>query len=116
MTENMSGTAQFVLFALIGTGVLAGLGDAYTTQLGFGVELVEGNPIARWLQKKLGFGLSVFAAISAFVLTASFASVVSPLVAQLYAGGITALETFNTIRNYKLYKQAAAFQASLKKK
>lgn len=113
MIENMSGAAQFGLFALIGAGVLASLGDAYTTMLGFGVKLVEGNPIARWLQNKLGFALSAFVVISAFVLTASFASVASSVFAFVYAGAVTAFETFNTIRNYKLYKQAKAFQAKV---
>lgn len=113
MIENMSGSAQFGLFGLIFAGVLASLGDAYTTMLGFGVKLVEGNPIARWLQNKLGFGLSAFVVIGGFVLTAAFASVVSPTVAFVYAGAITGFEIFNTIRNYKLYQKAKAFQAKV---
>lgn len=113
MTENMSGLAQFGLFALISAGVLAGLGDAYYTFKGFSVGLVEANPVARWLQKKIGNALSTFVAIGAFILTASFASVVSPTAAFVFAGAITALETFNTIRNLKLYKKAAAFQAKV---
>lgn len=116
MTENMSGLSQFLLFALIFLGVLAGLGDAYYTFKGFSVNLVEANPVARFLQKKLGNAFSTFVAISAFILTASFASVVSPAAAFVFAGAITGLETFNTIRNYKLFKKAAAFQATLKKK
>src|SRR5882757_290112 len=116
MTENMSGTSQFALFILIFAGVLAGLGDAYYTFKGFSVNLVEGNPVARWLQKKLGNAFSTFVAIGAFILTASVMSVVSPTASFIFAGAITAVETFNTIRNYKLFKKAAAFQASLQKK
>ncbi len=116
MTDNMSGLSQFLLFALISLGVVASLGDAYTTMLGFGVNLVEGNPVARWLQKKLGFGLSAFVAIGAFILTASLLSVPTPVGAFIFAGAITALETFNTIRNYRMFKKAKAFQASLKSK
>lgn len=113
ITDNMSGCAQFGLFALISAGVVASLGDAYTTMLGFGVNLVEGNPVARWLQKKLGFALSAFVVIGAFVLTASFASVASPTGAFVFAGAVTGVEVFNTVRNYKLYKQAKAFQAKV---
>lgn len=108
IVDNMSGLAQFDLFVLVFAGVLAGLGDAYYTFKGFSVGLVEGNPVARWLQKKLGNALSTFVAIGAFILTASFASVVSPTGAFVFAGAITALETFNTIRNYKLFKKYSA--------
>lgn len=110
MIDNMSGTAQFALFALIGAGVLAGLGDAYTTLKGFDVGMVEGNPVARYLQKKLGFSLSVFVALSAFVLTASIMSVKTPTGAFIFAGAITGLEVFNTVRNYLLYKKGKAAQ------
>lgn len=116
MTDNMSGLSQFLLFALIFLGVLAGLSDAYYTFKGFSVGLVEANPVARWLQKKLGNALSTFVAIGAFILTASILSVKTPTGAFIFAGAITALETFNTIRNYFLVKKASAFQASSKAK
>jgi hypothetical protein len=105
MTDNMSGSSQFALFALIGVGVLACLGDAYTTLKGFDVGLVEGNPVARWLQKKLGFSLSAFVATGFFLVSTSIISVVSPTAAFAIAGGVIALETFNTVRNYLLFKK-----------
>lgn len=111
MIENMSGSAQFGLFALIGAGVLASFGDAYTTLKGFDVGLTEGNPVARYLQKKLGFALSAFLAIGVFILAASLLSVKTPTGAFVFAGAITGLEVFNTVRNYLLYKKAKAYQA-----
>ena len=105
MTENMSGLSQFLLFALIGGGTVACLGDAYYTVKGFSVGLTEGNPVTRWLQKKLGNALSTFVATGAFILTASIISVFTPTGSFVYAGAITGLEVFNTVRNYLLYKK-----------
>jgi hypothetical protein len=103
IADNMSGPAQFGLFALISAGVIAGLGDAYYTFLGFSVGLGEANPVARWLQKKLGNALSTFVAIAFFILVTAFLSVKTPTGAFVVAGAVTALETFNTFRNRSLY-------------
>lgn len=105
MTDNMSGMSQFLLFALISAGVLAGLGDAYTTLKGFDVGLTEGNPVTRWMQKKLGFSLSAFVALGGFLLSAAILSVKTPTGAFVYAGAVTGVEIFNTVRNYLLYKK-----------
>jgi len=109
MADNMSSVQQFWLFGLVGAGILGGVGDYITTQLGFSVGLTESNPVAKWLQAKLGQAPAAFVAIAGFIFSAGLLSLASPKAALVYAAGIAGTEIFMTIRNYRLYK-------SLKKK
>lgn len=108
----MSGHVAFIWFVLVAYAIVASLGDAYYTFKGFSIGLVEANPVARWLQKKLGNALSAFVAISAFVWVAGLWLKFHPTGSFVFVATVAGVETFNTIRNYKLYTQRAAAIAS----
>ena len=101
----MSGKEQVLLFVVLAWAMIGGLLDAYTTQLGFSVGLVEGNPVARYLIKKFGIALATFLPLSAFLVSTMALSVVSSPAAIAYATVIGIVETIMPIRNYTLYKK-----------
>ena len=104
-----------ILGVVIAAATVAGVGDAYTTQLGFDAGLTEGNPVAKWLQAKLGLALSTFLVLALFIFSAGVMSVYQPPLAMIYAAGILALETTMVIRNSILIKQRKALPAIAKK-
>jgi len=97
-------SSSLIFFILTAYAIIACLGDTYTTETGFAKGYGEGNPVARFLQKKLGVSLSAFVTISAFIATATLAFKLKPIAGIIYAAAIAALETYMTIRNYKLVK------------
>lgn len=101
----MTGLQAFVLFALTGLGLFACLADIYYTETGVKKGLVEGNPINKFLFSKLGVPFTGFLETAMFIFTAVIMGTkVNFLAGCLFAGAITALETFNALRNRKLVK------------
>lgn len=95
----MSSLQQVVLFALVAGGSVAHFLDAYYTSLLLTKGYKEANPINAWLIPKLGLPLTAFLEGVAFIGTALWISTISPIGSLVYAGGITALETWMAIRN-----------------
>jgi hypothetical protein len=102
--DNMTSGQQIFLFFLIAAGIVACVGDYITTVKGLAKGFIELNPINRWLFSKIGQPLTAFIEIAMFVASTLFISVYSGTGSMVYAAGICALETFNTIRNYKAIK------------
>jgi hypothetical protein len=100
--ENMTNLQQVLLFAFIGTGLVAGIGDYITTSIGLGKGLVEGNPVSAWMQKKVGQAGAAFIALAGFIATSLLISKFTAVGSIVFAAGITALEAYMTIRNNKL--------------
>ena len=104
MIDNMTGLQQGLLFGLVAGGTVASLLDAYYTSLGLSKGLKEMNPINAYLFLKIGVALTTFIEVAAFIFVSVGMSVVSPMFSFIYAGAITALETYMAIRNKKLLK------------
>ena len=104
----MSGKEALWFFVLYGYAVVASYGDAYYTAQGKTVGDVELNPVARWLQDKLGAALAFFVAIVGFTVLAGILIAYKPVAAFIYVAVVAGIETFNTIRNRILYKQGLA--------
>lgn len=103
---EISTVASGVTFGLAGYAVVIGVADYYTTMIGLQNGLMEGNPIARWLQAKIGLVASTFItlalAIFGIVLLCErfgWAAIVGVAIGN-------GLETFNVIRNFILLKKS----------
>lgn len=101
----MTDTQSLALFILVGLGIVACIGDYITTQKGFDAGLIEANPVARWLQKKLGMAQATFVSTAAFIVTAGLLAMLSAKISIAFAASILGIETFNTVRNYLLLKK-----------
>jgi len=110
----MSGTAQFLFFALMGYTAIAAVVDAYYTQVGMLLGFTEANPINKFLFSKIGQPLTAFLEIGGFLVLNSIFSVYSAAGSFVVAGAIAGTETFMAIRNYKLVAAAKA-KAPVKK-
>jgi hypothetical protein len=96
----------FALLALSATALGTLLGDGYTTMVGLQHGFEEGNPVSRWLFKKIGLPWTLFTqgvallfligAISNYDLNASY----------VFAGILTAGEAVMCVRNYLMLKKA----------
>jgi hypothetical protein len=97
---------DFYFFLLVVLGILACLGDGYTTMVGIGSgKWQEANPVARWLFGKIGESLTVFLGTTVFI----FGSVLiygfmGHVEGWIFAAIITAIEIYNTVHNYWLDK------------
>ena len=100
--EDMTGLQQFNLSALIADGSVAHLADAYYTSKGLAKGFKEANPVSAWLFKKIGFALTVFLSGALFIFAALLLSMLTAVGSIVFAGAITALETYMAIRNKKL--------------
>jgi len=95
-----------LLFALSASSLLAFLGDGYTTMIGLQHGFKEGNPIARWLFKKIGQSGTLFVESVALLFAIGAISNYDLNAAYAFAGIITAGEAVMFIRNYRLLKKA----------
>lgn len=98
----MTDTQSMILFILVSLGIVACIGDYITTQKGFDAGLTEGNPVARWLQKKIGMAQATFVSTAAFIFTSGLLAMLSAKVGIAFAASILGIETFNTVRNYRM--------------
>ena len=102
---------DFYFFLLVILGILACLGDGYTTMMGITAgKLSESNPVARWLFSKIGESLTVFLGTTLFIFSSVliYGFIKPQWIGWTYTGALTGLETFNTIRNYRLDKETKA--------
>ena len=106
----MGGKEAFAFFALMAYAILACLGDAYYTALGQSVGDVESNPIAKFLQQKLGNALAAFVSIAFFIFAAVICFQHQPVGGFAVAGVVAAIETYETFHNKSLYEQGKAAQ------
>jgi hypothetical protein len=98
---------QLLYFGLVVVALAGQLGDCYTTEVSLAHGMVEGNPIAAWLQKKIGqTGLTILkcagAAITLPMLTTIFAGITYGCVVAGIIGGIG---VFATVKNYLLMRK-----------
>jgi hypothetical protein len=102
---GMSDAQSLAIFLLVVFGTIASLGDYITTSIGVSSgKWQEANPVAAWLQKKLGMALAAFLATALYIFTSILLLYVSTTLAFAFAGSVAGLEVFNTIRNYRLNK------------
>jgi hypothetical protein len=99
-----SGPQIAVLAALSASTLLSFLGDSYTTMVGLQHGLTEGNPISRWLFKKIGQAGTYFAEAVALLFAIATISNYDLNAAYLFAGIVTAGEAVMVVRNYRLLK------------
>ncbi len=99
---------DFYFFCFMVLGLLACLGDAYTTAIGIGSgAFQEADPVPRFLFSKIGEALTDFLGCALFLFSAGLLyTFTKPWIGWAFTGGILALETFNTVRNYLLNKKA----------
>jgi hypothetical protein len=90
------------LFILYGLTMGACLGDCYYTGIGLSKGLVEGNPLNRWLFKKIGQALTTFIEMVAVTFIGGFIAAKSCPAAATFWGIIAVTETVMVIRNRKL--------------
>ena len=75
-----------------------------TTAYGIQYGMTEGNPLAHWFIGKVGQAFTAFIFMGAFCWVAGLAfGLISMTYGCAFAGGITALETWMTIRNHSIY-------------
>lgn len=99
------------IFAAMCWMILAILGDVYTTSKGFSVGYQESNPIAAWIQKKIGLTLSGFlGGVCALGFIGTLIALNIPTIAFIAACTIAGIETTVAINNYRLYKKSLAAQ------
>ena len=106
MIAAWTGGQTGVLAVLVGTTIAAILGDSYTTMIALQKGYVEGNPVMRYLFKKIGQPLAVFlTGVAALFIGGSLAA--HDLVwGYTYFGILSGLEGATTLRNYLKLKQA----------
>ena len=97
----------FLMFLLIGFGIVACVTDGITTMIGLGANkgFTEGNPIARWMFKKVGESFTVFLGAVAYTFTALIIGTHNWAAGMVYAGIVAAGEVYFTIHNYLLLKK-----------
>lgn len=83
------------------------LADAYTTMIGLNNgRFSEGNPINRFLFKKIGLPLTVFLFGSAMLWFGGYLTNYGVAKADTFFGIIAGVEALVALRNYKLLKAA----------
>lgn len=105
MIDNMTNAQQFWLFGFMALTLIAGVLDAYTTQIGFDEGLTEANPVSKWLIGKVGLAASTFIALTFFIVATLALSKVSGLGSIIGAAVVGGVEVFNVIRNHSLDKK-----------
>lgn len=95
-----------LLVALSLSSLLALLGDGYTTAVALQHGFVEGNPVARWLIKKVGQSFTLFAEGVALLFAIGAISNYDLNAAYLFAGVLTASEGVMFLRNYLKLKKS----------
>jgi hypothetical protein len=101
-----SGAQLGLLLALCATSLLTLLGDGYTTMIGLQHGFVEGNPLAKWLFKKIGQSFTLFLEGTVLLFAIGAISNYDLNAAYVFAGILTAGEAAMCVRNYKLLKKS----------
>ncbi len=94
------------LIVLSLTSVATLLGDGYTTMVALQHGFVEGNPVARWLFKKIGQSFTLFAEAVVALFAIGAISNYNLNAAYLFAGILTAGEGAMFLRNYLKLKKS----------
>lgn len=90
-------------FVLTGTALVAEFGDYITTAEDLAIGGKELNPVARYLQAKIGQAATAFLGGAMTIGTVGlFAWAGYPALGAVFAAVITGIETWMTIRNYRL--------------
>ncbi len=95
-----------LLLALSASSLLTLLGDGYTTMIALQHGFVEGNPIAKWLFKKIGQQATLFVEGVGLLFAIGAISNYDLNMAYMFAGIMTAGEGYMCVRNYRLLKKS----------
>jgi hypothetical protein len=82
--------------------MFACLGDLYYTETGLKEGLKEGMPVARFLISKLGLPFAGFLTTAFVISVGTLLAHFGTLASLAFSLPIACVETYNTIRNYKL--------------
>ena len=96
-------------FGVMGCALFAAaavVADGYTTAIGLQHGLVEGNPVMRWLFKKVGTAFSTFLVGGTVLIAGAFWTNFGAGPAELFYGGIGAGLAFQSFLNYRKLKKA----------
>ena|ERR1700741_967502 len=104
MADNMSSRAQVEFFALVCFMIAVAVGDFVTTAIGMSKGDTEMNPFNRFLFGKIGQPFTAFIEIALAIGIAMVGSM-NPTFGWTVAGAVSAVETFNVIRNYLLLRK-----------
>jgi hypothetical protein len=111
LPANASDAQVGVVALLCLVTVLAILADAYTTMIGLEHGLVEGNPLMKWLFKKVGLSFATFISGAAVLFIGGFISSYGLQYSDIYFGIVSAGESVRALLNYRKLK---AMKVSLK--
>jgi hypothetical protein len=106
---NLGGVSDLQTFAVFGCAAAASvaiLADTYTTMIGLQHGFVEGNPLMRWLFKKVGISFATFLVGGFVLIFGAFLTSYSVYGTDVYFGIIAAGEGFQAVRNYRKLKAA----------
>lgn len=92
----------FTFFLLWAWALVAILGDSYYTGIGLAKGFVEGNPISRWLFKKVGMALTTFIGAVVVMIIGTIFSTQGYVYGDLFLAIVAAAETYMVYRNRKL--------------
>lgn len=107
ISSGAASDSQLALLVLLSaTSLLTFLGDGYTTMVGLQHGFTEGNPLSRWLFKKIGQPLTLFVEAVAVLFAIGAVSNYDLNASYAFAGIITAGEAVMCVRNYLLLKKA----------
>lgn len=107
MTSANASDAQLAILAILFlTAVSAFLGDAYTTMIGLQHGYTEGNPVTKWLFKKIGESFTAFLSAVAILFFGGWISTHSLGASYVFLGGISLTEGVIALRNYLKLKAA----------
>lgn len=107
MTSADASSAQLVILAILClTAVSAFLGDAYATMIALQHGYVEGNPITKWLFRKIGPSFTAFLSAVAILFFGGWISTHSLGASYVFLGGISLTEGAIALRNYLKLKAA----------
>lgn len=105
ISSGAASDVQIGLLALLSLSALgAVMGDAYTTMVGLQHGFVEGNPLMKWLFKKVGQSFAAFLSAVAVLFLGGLISNYDLTSAYTFLGIITAGEGFQAIRNWRKLK------------
>lgn len=107
ISSGAASDAQLVALMGISAAFLASmLGDGYTTMIGLQHGFQEGNPVSRWLFKKIGESWTVFAQAVTGLFVIGAVSNYDLNTSYVVGGILAAGELVMVVRNYLMLKKA----------
>ena|SRR2546423_7953901 len=101
ISSGVASDGQIGLLAVLSLAALVSvLGDSYTTMIGLQHGFVEGNPVVKWLFKKVGQSFAAFLSAVLVLFLGGLISNYDLMSSYVFFGIVTAGETFQTVRNY----------------